>query len=141
MKLALIQPLNTICPQCGEDWLASGRVARLEYCPRCGSPVVGLAFDPLRAQVIGNGAALRVNSGAKLIVRSGVLVIGLICFLTGLSMIYGGWFSGAGELDAVQLWVSRAGGPLLVLYGLVSAWLPFRRPVGAVILPFTSRLR
>ncbi|MBI3556209.1 MAG: hypothetical protein HY074_08095 [Deltaproteobacteria bacterium] len=62
----------------------------------------------------------------------------MIGFLTGLLLCYGGWISPS-NLDVVQLWVSRLGGPLLLLQGVVYSWLPFRRPLGATILRFTPR--
>jgi hypothetical protein len=136
MTLASV-PKPAICPQCGENWPPR----RLEYCPRCGSPAAGCygyGFDPLRARVFG-GPPL-VNARAKLVVRSGVFGMGLLCMLTGLSLLYGGWLSPQG-LDPVQLWVSRIAGPLLLLQGIAHARLPFRRPAGARVLAFPARPR
>lgn len=141
MRLALVAHDLTMCPQCGEDWLASAglnapRPRRLEFCPRCGSPAGG-GYDPLRAPIYSR-RSMRINVRAKLVVRLGVFGMGVIGLLTGLLLCYGGWL-GSSELDAVQLWVSRVGGPLLLAQGLVYSWLPFRKAVGATILPFTPR--
>lgn len=138
MSLAIV-PNLTICPQCGEDWVRSRGVARrLEFCPRCGSPVATQGFDPLRAPVYSNGF-MRINKRAKLVIRMGVLGIGVVGLLTGALLCYGGWLS-SGGLDAVQLWVSRVGGPLLIAQGIFYSWLPFRRvTMNATILPFTPR--
>jgi hypothetical protein len=127
-----------ICPQCGDDWADARR--RLEYCPRCGSPVAGMGYDPLRTQ-LHTGRLVRVNRGAKLVVRSGVIGIGLVCLLTGTLLFHAGWLSPDANMDVVQLWISRFSGPLLLFQGLAYTFLPFRRPEAAKVIPFPKRPR
>lgn len=135
MSLALLTPNQNICPQCGENW-GNPVSSRLEFCPRCGSPVSIDRYDPLRTQILGKGLG-HINKSTKLIVKSGVWIIGAVGLLTGLIMFYGGWFgSSLAGIDPVQLWVSRIGGPALLIQGLFYVWIPFRRPKSAVLLKF-----
>jgi hypothetical protein len=115
----------TICPQCGESFGPLNR----EFCRRCGSPALrlGINYDPFK--VLPATRAIRVDRRTKLIVRSGIFGIGIVSFLTGLLLCYGGWADPQG-MDLIQLWISRLGGPVLLLQGILYLWLPFRkRPV------------
>ena len=127
------------CPQCGDDWARIREMSRLpEFCPRCGSPVTGVNFDPLRARVYG---VVRVNRRTKLVVRSGILGVGVISLIMGALLSYSGWIS-TENLDLIQLWVSRVSGPVLIIQGLFYGWIPFRRPVAAPVISLDrSRMR
>jgi hypothetical protein len=114
-------PLPLVCPQCGEGLHKSD-----EFCARCGSPSPAntLRCDPLRLHV--RAASSRVHRHSKFIVRLGVLGFGLVSWISGGLLSYTGWVDPSG-LDAIQLWISRIAGPMLLGQGVFYLWVPFRK--------------
>lgn len=123
MKIALV-PNPTICSHCGENWaapLSEGHAlfvsGKMKYCPKCGA-TASHRFDPLVGQSSFSGqSVVCVNNQAKFVIRFGVLGMGFISLLTGVLLCVAGWGGAHHELDLVQLWVARIGGPLLVGQG------------------------
>lgn len=90
------------------------------------------SYDPLaRGLFVSAGNKSKaLDRHARLVVRAGVLGMGLVGLLTGVSLVYGGWLDTQApvQLDLVQLWVSRIGGPILLAQGAYYSWVPFRKP-------------
>lgn len=129
MNIAYLSSRVNICPQCGEN-----RQSGFEFCPRCGSPAVRQSYDPLQSTHF-FGTGIHVNRHAKWVVRLGIFGIGSVSLLTGILLFYGGWVS-PDNMDVVQIWISRFGGPILLAQGLVYGWLPFRKPAAAKVIAF-----
>ncbi|MEW6056472.1 MAG: hypothetical protein AB1540_07640 [Bdellovibrionota bacterium] len=142
-RISKLSKQVSACPQCGEDWsvLQKTYSQDCEFCPRCGSPVSDCSIDPFRTRnPFTKASATQVNRRAKFVVRAGVFGLGTVGLVTGSVLCYGGWVD-PGEMDLVQVWISRVGGPFLLLQGLVYVWLPFRQPVAAQVIPLQSRRR
>ena len=134
MSLALINEKCLVCSQCG-DILQNNLQAK--FCKRCGSPVAANFFDPIK-QI---RSSTPVDARAKLIVRSGILGIGIVSILSGILLFYAGWLcSTEVEMDIIQLWISRLAAPMLVAQGIFYTWSPFRRPPAAKVIAFRRRL-
>ena len=125
----------SMCSHCGEHWASS---AAREFCPRCGSPVLNHSFNPFTARLLGRPE--RLNARTKFVVRAGVLCIGLVSALCGVLLCYGGWFDPQ-NMDIIQVWISRLGGPALLAQGAIYSWLPFRNPRLAEVIPLNSARR
>lgn len=127
----------SMCAHCGEHWSAESAANR-EFCPRCGGPVFHAQFDPFKARFF--GCSHRLNTRTKLVVRAGIVVIGLVSALCGFLLCYGGWFDPQ-NMDIVQVWISRLGGPALLAQGVIYSWLPFRNPRMAEVISINSARR